>query len=273
MTFVQYAVLGLAIGAVFALLAVGIVLVYRASGVLNFAHASMGTAAAYVNFELLERYPSLPVGVALVIAVAFGALLGVVVHRVAFVPVTRASQVVKLLVSFGVAGVIQGGIGLLWGPLGTPSAFGHSLLPLTDGVSIAGAVVPYQRLALVVLGVAASIGLALLLARTAFGVQVRALAQNPLAARLSGIDDRRVERTTWAIAGASAALAAVLVVPFGAISPLALSGIQLTSLAAALVGGFVSAPAALAGGLGLGLAQELLVGAPAPINGLRGVIR
>ncbi|HET7652595.1 MAG TPA: ABC transporter permease [Acidimicrobiales bacterium] len=272
MTFVQYAVLGLAIGAVFALLAVGIVLVYRASGVLNFAHASMGTAAAYVDFELLERYPSLPVGVALVIAVAFGAVLGVVVHRVAFAPVARASQVVKLLVSFGVAGVIQGGVGLLWGPLGTPSAFGHSLLPLTDGVSIAGAVVPYQRLALVVLGVAASVGLSLLLARTAFGVQVRALAQNPLAARLSGIDDRRIERTTWAIAGASAALAAVLVVPFGAISPLALSGIQLKSLAAALVGGFVSAPAALAGGLGLGLAQELLVGAPSPVNGLRGVI-
>lgn len=272
MTYVQYAIFGLAVGAVFALLAVGIVLVYRASGVLNFAHASMGTAAAYVNFELLERHDWLPVGAALVVAMAFGAVLGVVVHRIAFTPVARASQVVKLLVSFGVAGVLQGLIGLLWGPLGTPSAFGHSLLPLTDGVSIAGAVIPYQRLALVVLGVTAGVALALLLSRTGFGVQVRALAQNPLAARLSGIDDRRVERVTWAVAGASAALAGVLVVPFGAMSPLALSGIQLKALAAALVGGFVSAGAAVAGGLGLGLAQELLVAAPAPFNGFRGAI-
>jgi branched-subunit amino acid ABC-type transport system permease component len=269
---VQYAIFGLGIGAVFALLGAGVVLVYRASGVLNFAHASMGMACAYVNFELLERIDGLPVGVALVAAVAFGAGLGVAAHRLVFVPLAKASQVVKLLASFGLAGVIQGAVGLVWTELGTPVVFGHSLFALNRGVNLGGAVVPWQRVALVVVGSAVAIGLALLLSRTEFGVQVRALAQNRMAARLAGIDDRRVERRTWALAGATAGLAGVLVIPFGALSPLALSGFQLKALAAALVGGFASLPAVLAGGLGLGVVQELLVGAPAPFNGMRAVL-
>src|SRR4051812_14203034 len=102
MTWVQYGIYGLGVGAVFALLGAGVVLVYRASGVLNFAHASMGMAAAYVNFELIERY-RLPVGAAALAAVAFGAALGLVVRRLVFVPLAAASQVVKLLASFGLA--------------------------------------------------------------------------------------------------------------------------------------------------------------------------
>jgi ABC-type branched-subunit amino acid transport system permease subunit len=93
-----------------------------------------------------------------------------------------------------------------------------------------------------------------------------------MAARLAGIDDRRIEMRTWALAGATAAVAGVLVVPFGALNPLALSGFQLKALAAALVGGFASVPAVLVGGLGLGVVQELLVGAPAPFNGMRAVL-
>ena len=73
MIWLQYAVFGLGVGAIFALLAVGIVLVYRATGMLNFAHASIATAAAYVNFTLLERVQWMPVGLALAITVVFGA--------------------------------------------------------------------------------------------------------------------------------------------------------------------------------------------------------
>ena len=271
MIWLQYAIFGLGIGAVFALLGAGVVLVYRASGVLNFAHASIGMAAAYVNFELIERY-DLPVGVALVAAVVFGAGIGVAVHRLVFVPLAAASQVVKLLASFGLAGVIQGVVGLVFTQLGPPSPFGHSLFAIDRGMTLGGAVVPWQRVALVIVGIATSAGLALLLGRTEYGVQVRALAQNRMAARLAGIDDRRIERRTWALAGATAGLAGVLVVPFGALSPLALSGFQLKALAAALVGGFASLPAVVAGGLGLGVVQELLVGAPAPLNGMRTVL-
>src|SRR5258708_779579 len=77
---VQYTLFGLGVGAMFALLAAGIVLVYRASGVLNFAHASMAMICAYVNFDLIER-AHLPVGVALIPAMVCGAVLGVVAQR------------------------------------------------------------------------------------------------------------------------------------------------------------------------------------------------
>lgn len=274
MIWVQYLIFGVSVGAVFALLATGIVLTYRASGVLNFAHASTGVAAAFVNFELLERFEWMPVGVAAAAAIAFGAAVGFAAHRLVFSRVADSSQVVKLIVSFGLAGVIQGLIGLVFSRLGNPgrAVRGNTLLPVEDGLSIAGAVVPHQRLAVIAAGLAAATGLTLLVARTQFGVQLRALAQNPMAARLAGIDDRRVEAVTWSLAGASAALAAILIMPFGPFNPLALNGFQLKALAAALLGGFVSLPAALVGGIGIGIGQEVLVGAPDPVNGLRIVI-
>ena len=272
MIWVQYAVFGLGVGAIFALLAVGIVLVYRATGMLNFAHASMATAAAYVNFTLLERVRWMPVGVALLITVLFGALLGIAIRKFVFGPVAGASQVVKLIVSFGLAGVLQGAVGLIWSRIGTPTLPGHSLFSMTSGIKVGSATIPAQRIALLLIGASVAIGLTLLLKRTEFGMRVRALAQNPLAARLAGVDERRVHSAVWAIAGATAALAGVLIIPFGVLTPLSLSGFQIKALAAALVGGFVSLPAALAGGLGLGVVQEMLVGAPAPLNGLRSVL-
>ena len=272
MTWLQYAIFGLGVGAIFALLAVGIVLVYRATGMLNFAHASMATACAYVNFTLLERVHGMPVGVALLITVVFGALLGLAIRKLVFGPIAGASQVVKLIVSLGLAGVLQGAVGLIWAKIGTPTLPGHSLFSMSSGLKIGNATIPAQRIALLVIGATVAFGLTLLLKRTAFGMRVRALAQNPLAARLGGVDERRVHSAVWAIAGATAALAGVLIIPFGVLTPLALSGFQIKALAAALVGGFASLPAALAGGLGLGVVQEMLVGAPAPFNGLRGVI-
>lgn len=272
MNLLTNAVFGVGTGSTFALLAVGIVLVYRASGVLNFAHASTAMACAYVNFELLERFPGLPVGWAFLAAVAFGAVLGVLLNAVVFRPLAGASQVVKLLASFGTAGVLQGLVGVVFEKLGTPSVFGRSLLPLDRGVTLFGAAVPYQRLALIVAGLGLAGALAVLMQRTQFGTYVRALAQNPLAARLAGVPERRVQAATWGLAGATAAVAGVLVVPFGVLSPLALSGFQLKALAAALVGGFVSPVAAAAGGLGIGLVQDLLVAAPPPFDGLRGAV-
>jgi branched-subunit amino acid ABC-type transport system permease component len=270
-TIVQYGVLGLAGGAMYALLAVGIVLVYRATGVLNFAHASMGMVCAYVDFELIERY-HMPVAAALVIALAVGAGLGVAVHECVFRPMASAPQVVRLLASFGLAGVLQGAVGLVWSRLGTPNPFGHSLFPVGQGLHVAGVVVPWQRVAIIVAGLAVSVVLTLVVTRTDFGVQLRALAQNPLAARLAGVDDRRIQRRVWAIAGASAGLAGVLIIPFGALNPLSLNGFELQALAASVVGGFASLPAALLGGIGIGVVQELLLAAPAPINGLRSAI-
>lgn len=272
MNLLTNAVFGVGTGSTFALLAVGIVLVYRASGVLNFAHASTAMACAYVNFELLERFPGLPVGAAFLAAVAFGAVLGALLNVAVFRPLAGASQVVKLLASFGTAGVLQGLVGVVFERLGTPPVFGRSLLPLDRGVTLFGAAVPYQRLALIVAGLGLAGALAVLMQRTQFGTYVRALAQNPLAARLAGVPERRVQAATWGLAGATAAVAGVLVVPFGVLSPLALSGFQLKALAAALVGGFVSPVAAAAGGLGLGLVQDLLVAAPSPFDGLRGAV-
>jgi len=264
---VQEAILGAALGAVFALLGAGIVLVYRATGVLNFAHASMAMAAGFVNFELIERFDAMPVGVAAVISVLFGAALGVVLHRAVFIRLEGASAVTKVIVSIGVAGILQGIVGWVFTHLGTPTTFGRSLFPVSDGVSVAGAVVPWQRVAVIVMAAGATAGLALLVSRTELGIRIRALAQNPMAARLAGIDDRRVRDLVWGLSGASAALVGVLQMPFGVVSTLTFQGFQLKAFAAALLGGFASLPATLIGGLGLGVVGEIVAGLPDPIGG------
>lgn len=270
MIWFQHVVFGVGIGAVLALLAAGIIVVYRASGVLNFAHASMGTLGAYVNFWLIERF-GVPVGVALLLSVVVGAAVGIAANRLVFVHVADASQVVKLIVSFGLAGVLQGLIALAWST-NPPSTHRSAVLSAEDGVSVGGAIIPYQRLAVIVVSLVAAMAVAVLVRSTSFGIQLRALAQNSVAARLAGVDDRRIQASAWGIGGATAVLAAILVLPPTPLNPLALSGYQVKALAAALVGGFVSLPAALAGGMGLGIAQEVLVGAPAPLNGLRSVL-
>jgi len=266
MLWVQYAIFGLGVGAVFALLAAGIVLVYRATGVLNLAHASIGVLAGFINFTLLNHIPGITVGGALAIALASGALLGIASHWLVFRLVATAPPVVKLMTSFGLAGVVQGAIGLVWSHVATPTTYGHTLLPLNHGLELAGVRIPDQRLAVIALGAATTLALALLVKRTSFGIRLRALAQNPLAARLGGVDDRVIQTAVWAIAGATSALAAVLLLPFGPMNALALSGTQIQAFAAALVGGFVSLPAALIGGLGLGIAEQELTGAPAPYD-------
>jgi sulfate-transporting ATPase len=264
MIWAQYSVFGLGVGAVFALLATGIVLVYRASGVLNLAHASIGVTGAFINFTLLDHVRGLPVGVALLIALLAGAGLGYLADALVFRHIENASQVVKLLVSFGLAGVLQGAVNLIWSRSGPPSSANHTLFPMFRGWHLAGVVITEQRTAIIVAGLLVTVALTVLVKRTRYGVHVRALAQNPLAARLAGINDRRIRSVTWALGGATAALAAVLIVPFGPMNPLALSGDQLMAMAAALVGGLVSLPAALVGGIGLGVVQQLLVAAPAP---------
>jgi len=265
LVFVQFAILGLAAGAVYALLAAGLVVVYRTTGVLNFAHAAMGTVSAYIFFEAARRLP-LPAWVAALLAIAFGAGLGWVLSAVVFARLRGASPLSKVIVSLGISGLLQGAMGLVWGFEGKarpPQVFPAGVLHIGN-VNLA-----WQQVGMIGSAVLCAIALSGLFRRTNLGIALRAVAQNRLAARLVGVAETRVIGAAWAIGGGLAALAAVLETPMSFLAPVAMEGFLVKAFTAALIGGLANVRAAVVGGLALGAIEGALTAAPAPFNGLK----
>lgn len=247
----QNLVLGFVYGSIYGLLAVGIVLVYRGSRVLNFAQGEIGTMGLFAAWYLTtdRGYPWI-VGAlgAVVLATAIGLLFERLVVR-KMVDATRISVAVATV-----------GLLLFLLSLGF-RLFGASPRSVPPpiagrGFELAGvAVSPTQLLSLAVT-LAIAIGLAALLKKTDFGLGVLAAADDPTAVRLVGVRLSRVSAFTWGVGAAISALAVLLIEPtIGVFTPGFASELFVKGLAAALVGGLVSLPGAFVGGLVVGLLE------------------
>ncbi|MEY2475344.1 MAG: branched-chain amino acid transport system permease protein [Actinomycetota bacterium] len=247
----QALVVGLVTGGIYGLYALGLVLVFRGSGVLNFAQAELGTFALFVAYEVIvvHHQPWL-VGAAVAVGVALA--LGLAFERAAVWPLRAAP---RLTVAVGTIAMLSLLIALeltIFG--GTP----RLLDPPIAGVGIRifeVIVTPTQILSLfVVLAVGGA--LAAFLRFTDFGLSVQAAAQDQEAVRFLGIRLARVSIFTWGLAAALSALAALLIQPtVGVISASAFGAIFITALGAALIGGLSSMPGAFVGGLVVGVAE------------------
>jgi branched-chain amino acid transport system permease protein len=258
--FFQDVLNGISLGAVFALLGLGVVLIYKSSGVLNFAHGSMAMFSTYVYFEITRTFTGIPVPVATLMAVAFGALLGAGSYYVVFRRMQDAGLLAKVIASLAVAGMLQGTAAFIWRNVTqarVPAQFGEGSTRLAN-VSLS-----HQELGTILITLLAGIALIQVLRRTTFGIALRATAQNRTAAKMLGVREQRVAATSWAIGGGLAALAGVLVIPLAVLTVYSMLGYMVRGFVAAVVGGFVSLPAALLGGFSLGAAQEALKATPA----------
>jgi branched-chain amino acid transport system permease protein len=254
----QDAANGVFLGAVFALLGIGVVLIYKSSGVLNFAHGSMAMFSTYVYYQV-DRWFHLPVVVTLLVAVTFGGLLGAGVYLAIFRRMREAGLLAKVISALAVAGFLQGAAAFLWRnakQVRPPQQFPQSVAHL-------GPVgLDWQHIGTIVVTVVVGAGVIALVKYTTFGVALRAIAQNRMSAKLLGVHEVRVAAQAWAVSGGLAALAGVLVIPTSALTVYSMSGYMVRGFVAAVVGGFVSLPAALIGGFGLGIAQESLLATP-----------
>jgi branched-chain amino acid transport system permease protein len=248
---VTYLVSGIALGSSFALIGSGFVVVHRVTRVVNFAQGSIAVVGGMVSATLLEGL--LPHGLGEPLAVVICGVVGLVVG---FLALGRRDTppLISLIVTLGVSMLISAAIIWLWGqdPVSPPG--------LEGSATLLGATVERQRLLVVGVTVLAFIALALFFSRSYVGKALTASASNPFAARMVGIDVRRMGLLAFALAGALGGLAGVLVAPSNALSfssdlPLALSG-----FAAAVFGGLVSPLRTLVGGLGLGIAGQLTAG-------------
>jgi branched-chain amino acid transport system permease protein len=242
----QYLITGLGIGCAFALVGSGLVAIYRVTHVVNFAQGAFAVVAAMTTSTLLAT--GLPHGAAELAAVVLAALLGVLVGVVA---IGRAGAIV---ITLGLGVFAYAVEILLWGD--QPRSFAG----LDGSVNLAGAVIQRHYLIIVALTLLVFAGMALAFDRTYLGKALSACADNPYAAKVVGINVKRMGLVSFAIGGALGGLAGVLVTPVQQVTFDADVTLIVNGFAAAVVGGLTRPVVTLAGGLLLGVAQTMVAG-------------
>jgi branched-chain amino acid transport system permease protein len=253
-------VVGTIYGTVNALLAIGLILIYRTNRFVNFSYAAMGSTFGFTAITLhVER--GWPYFLVVPLAVAGGVVLGAAVEVLVIRRFRDSSRLVATVASIGLAQVLGGIEVLVIGRvLKAPLFQGGFSVPLSFSVDIGNKTLIGDEVLIVAVVPFIIAGLAWFLLRTDAGVAVRAAAENPDRALLLGIPIRRLSTVVWAIAGGLATLTFMLKAPFAGAAPSAGQGITvlLPALAAAVVARMESLPLAFAAGIGLGVMESLV---------------
>jgi branched-chain amino acid transport system permease protein len=241
---------GLLAGVMYSLVAIGFVLIYKASGVFNFAQGAMVLFSALTFVSLLER--GVPFWLAFLITLASMLLLALLVERAVLRPLVNRPPITLFMATLGLSYVIEGAAQALWGAQVHGLELGISDLPLEVGNML------LSQFDLFAAGTAALlvIVLSLLFNHTRTGLALRAVADDPLAAQAVGIRLHRVWAIVWAVAGFVGLVAGLL---WGARVGVqfSLSLVVLKALPVLIIGGFTSISGAIVGGLIIGASEKL----------------
>ena len=252
MSLFQQAALALGTGGIIAIAGQGIVQVYRGSGVLNFAHGAFALASAETFVWLWDGH-HVPVAIAAALAVGLGSLLGVVTHLVVMHPLQRASVLVRIIATIGVLQVVQQATLLVFG---SDERQVGSFLP-RGAVHVGDVSLTKAALVVVAVAVLLTALLRATMTTTPFGRATQAVAESHLVARSLGHSPGRVALANWAIGGALAGLAGVLIVPIGGLAVNSILLIAVPAFAAAILGGFRSYLLTTVGAIAIAIGQSV----------------
>ncbi|MEA2645749.1 MAG: hypothetical protein QOE92_832 [Chloroflexota bacterium] len=260
-------IFGLATGGIFSLAALGMVLVYRVTGVLNFAHGAMGMFSTFVAWSVIyewhplaasgaeaaTQWPSILLAVAC--ALLFAVVLGFVVENVIFRWLRGRPQVTKAVVTVGILLVLQAAASLRFGSTQYHDAIHFpgfaGVVHVTRDLAVS-----YDQILVIVVALALALGMAAFLRFSRFGKAMRAVSDDPVAARLWGIRVNVVGSVSWIVGSLIAAIAGILITPFINFDTVSLTVLIIDALAAALIGGLTSLPLTVLGGFVLGLMES-----------------
>lgn len=248
---VQLLISGLANGCVYGLIALGFVLIYKATESVNFAQGDFMMLGAFVTIGLTNtEYMGLPFWLALPISIGIMAGLGYLLDRLVIRRMFGESQTAVVILTIALGFVIRFVAGLIWGH--EPQTLQNPLAG--KELSFGGLVLGLEDVAVIIVTLVLTGSLYLFFSRTKLGLAMQGASQNQLAAYYMGIPVKRVQGFIWALAGAVAAVAGILFAAKGSVDPsTGLLGIK--AFAAAVIGGFGSLPGALAGGLIVGVIE------------------
>ncbi|HEX4540628.1 MAG TPA: ABC transporter permease [Acidimicrobiales bacterium] len=257
--FLSFAIPGIPFGFVYALVAVGLVLTYKTSGVFNLAFAAQAYVSAAIFYAAVSQHHwSKWAGFVLAVVVA-GPALGYLLDRFLFRHMRTAPTVVKLISGLGLLIGVPSIVQFFWpGQHQNPP----SLSPKPNAVYHFGSYhIDGNQLVVIVAVLVVMAALGLLFKFTALGLKMRAVVESPRMVELAGINSSRISSFAWMLSSFLAALAGVLLAPYYAnVDPLNFISLLVAAIAAAVFAGLASLPLALAGGLLLGIFQQVLTG-------------
>jgi branched-chain amino acid transport system permease protein len=261
--FVQLTLSGVANGAIFALVALGFVLIYKSSDVINFAQGELLLIGAYLTYTTVEMIGLWwPLGV--IVAVALAALVGVLIEQMVLRPLIGEPVISVIMVTIGLSSLLRAIIGAIWGV--TPRT-APQFLP-RDTIALFGASVGVDRLWAFALALTLFALLTLFFRYSREGIAMRAVADDQQAALSMGISVKKVWAVAWAIAAVTASVGGILLMSiFGGVSG-QIARVGLLVFPVVILGGLDSIPGAIVGGLIIGLLQSFAGGYLPPELGM-----
>lgn len=252
---VQQIVNGLATGSIYALIAVGYSMVYGVLELINFAHGDVFMLATFVTLSLILA--GMPWPLAILLGVLTGAVLAMVVERVAYRPLRNADRIAPTITAVGAALIMQNAAILIWGPQTRPFP-----LPFGEGLfEVGGVLISVLQLVIIALAGLLAVALVALVRWTPWGRAMRAIRDDPITAELIGIPVNRIVAAVYAVGGGLGVVGGILFAAYynAVYIGMGFAG-TMYAFVAAVLGGIGSLKGAFVGGLLLGVMQALAVG-------------
>lgn len=249
----QLIVNGLAIGSCYALLALAMVIIYKTSEVLNFAQGEMAMVSTFIAFMLLESY-HLPFALAFSLSLVFAFVLGVVLEFIFLRPAKQPTVLGLIVITLAFEMILYGLAGWKWGAEQKALPF-----PISDTsvYNVKGVVISQLSVWTFIICLSLMLILFLFFKYTKLGIATKATQQNQVAARLMGINTKRIFSLTWGLSSLIGAVAGILLAPITTLDPNLMMDPLLKGFASAVLGGMTSLPGAALGGGILGVTENL----------------
>ena len=250
--FVKFLILGLGAGALYGLLAQGLVVIYRGSSVINFSQGAIATVGGYAFYELR---PHQPAWLSVALGVLIAAVIGLAIQALVMTPMLRrnSSPLSRVIATLGVLAIIEQVLLIKFGTIGDSY---EGFLPTRALHFTNTIIVGSDRIYLLCIGAVLSVGLWVVYRYTRFGMATTASAENSIASSALGWSPTKLMAINWTVGGALAGVAGILIGPLTGLSPSVGALTIVPALAAALVGGFSSFPITFVGGLLVGVLES-----------------